>query len=57
MSINDLPKYSEFEDLLQERANNFDKSFFDIDLTDVSSEVQEEIIDNENSNDNLNKID
>lgn len=57
VSINDLPKYSEFEELLQERANNFDKSFFDIDLTDVSSEVQEEIIDNENSNDNLNKID
>ena len=57
VSINDLPKYSEFEELLQERANNFDKSFFDIDLTNVTDSGQEESIDNDNSSDNLNTID
>jgi len=32
--ISNLPKYTEFEEILKERTNQFENSFFDIDLTD-----------------------
>lgn len=56
-SLNDLPKYSEFEELLKEKTNLADKSFFDIDLTDGNSDISEkENIDSNNYSNPLNNI-
>ncbi|MEN6510299.1 MAG: SMC-Scp complex subunit ScpB [Chloroherpetonaceae bacterium] len=51
-SRDDLPKYSEFEELLQSKSNLTEQSFFEMDLTNEQTQLAEENpIQNNNDND------
>jgi len=50
--ISDLPKYNEFEEILRERTNQLEDSFFDIDLRESILDIPLiQGIDNNNSSD------
>ncbi|HAW08947.1 MAG TPA: hypothetical protein DCW42_07275, partial [Bacteroidetes bacterium] len=53
-SRDDLPKYSEFEELLQSKSNLTEQSFFEMDLTNEQTQLAEE---NQVQNNNDNDID